>query len=148
MVKIPYIENIADWAEEFQFSSPIHVRFSETDAFGHVNNTKVFAYFEEARINYFQELGLMREWMSKESEAIVVTADLQCNYIRQIFFGNQLRVFVKVHHIGTTSIDVHYMVKNEKDEICLTGRGLIVQVSKQTGKSIPWTEETKSHFLK
>ncbi|MFV8828699.1 acyl-CoA thioesterase [Alkalihalobacterium sp. APHAB7] len=141
MSSIPYIENIKEWEGTFSFYCPIKVRFSETDAFGHLNNTRVFIYFEEARIEYFKSLGLMSEWMKKENDFIIVTADLQCNYIKQVFFDEQLKVYVTAHHIGNTSVDLHYMVKNQKDEICITGRGRIVQISKQTGKPVEWTNE-------
>ncbi|WP_078555412.1 acyl-CoA thioesterase [Bacillus alkalicellulosilyticus] len=140
---ITYIDNLVEWEKLFQFYCPVKVRFSETDAFGHVNNTKVFAYFEEARIDFFKEIGLFSTTL-KDQGSIIVTADLQCNYVKQLFFDERLKVYVGIKHVGTTSIDLHYMVKNERDEICLTGRGLIVQISKETGKSIPWTDAMKS----
>ena len=31
---------------------PVHVRFSDVDVYGHVNNVKYFEYFQEARIRY------------------------------------------------------------------------------------------------
>ncbi|WP_216828861.1 acyl-CoA thioesterase [Alkalihalobacterium elongatum] len=140
MSNISYIENLEEWKETFSFYCPIKVRFSETDAFGHLNNTKVFVYFEEARIEYFKSLGLMKDWMTKENDAIIVTADLQCNYIRQLFFDEKIKVYVNANHIGNTSVDIHYMALNESGELCLTGRGSIVQISKQTGKPLPWSE--------
>ncbi len=36
----------------------IYVRFCETDAGGHVNNTSYFFYFEEARTKFFETIGL------------------------------------------------------------------------------------------
>ncbi len=36
----------------------VNVRFSETDALGHVNNTSYFVYLEEARLKFFEALGL------------------------------------------------------------------------------------------
>ncbi|OLO27810.1 hypothetical protein BTR23_19195 [Alkalihalophilus pseudofirmus] len=140
MSTIPYIENIEEWEQTFLFFCPVKVRFSETDAFGHLNNTRVFVYFEEARIEYFKALGLMEDWMIKENDLIVVTADLQCNYIKQVFFDEKLKVYVNAPQIGNSSADLHYMVKNEKGEICLTGRGRIVQISKQTGKPVEWAQ--------
>ncbi|CAM3820620.1 acyl-CoA thioesterase [Alkalicoccus chagannorensis] len=133
-----YIQNPAEWQEGFTFFDHARVRFSETDAFGHVNNTVAFVYFEQARINYFQSLGLMQDWM--EGESIIVTGDLQCDYHRQVTFGEALTIGVKTASVGRTSIDVHYMVTNEKQELCMTGRGRIVQIHKQTGQSHPWSD--------
>ena len=36
---------------------PVHVRFSDVDVYGHVNNVKYFEYFQEARIS-----GIARMW--------------------------------------------------------------------------------------
>jgi acyl-CoA thioester hydrolase len=35
------------------------------------------------------------------------------------------------------------MIQNEQKEVVLTGRGTMVQISKETGKSVPWNEEMK-----
>ncbi|WP_096202761.1 acyl-CoA thioesterase [Bacillus sp. FJAT-45350] len=143
MSKISYIDNLKEWEQSFSFYCPIKVRFSETDAFGHVNNTNSFVYFEEARIDFFKEMGFMSEWADENSEHIIVTADMQCNYTKQIMFDEKLKAYVKVATIGQSSIDLHYMIKDEKGDICLTGRGLIVQLSKRTGKSSPWNDVMK-----
>lgn len=123
------------------------VRFSETDMFGHLNNTVPFTYFEEARIEFFKKLGFMQEWTKNSVEAMVVVADLQCNYIKQVFFDEKLKVYVKAQTIGNSSVDLHYMAKNENGELCLVGRGTMVQVSRKTGKGLPWPEEWKARML-
>ena len=148
MSKISYIDNIEEWASEFTFSTPIRVRFCETDAFGHLNNTKALIYFEEARIEFFKSLGFMQKWASRDNESMIDTADIQCNYVKQVYFDEDLRAYAKISHIGNSSLDLHYMIKNSRNEICLTGRGLIVQVSKNTGKSTPWSEEMLEQMKK
>ena len=50
MKKMEYINEIVSWEEEFEFFYQVKVRFSETDMFGHLNNTVPFTYFEQARI--------------------------------------------------------------------------------------------------
>ncbi|QKS71976.1 acyl-CoA thioesterase [Paenalkalicoccus suaedae] len=139
-----YIDDLNTWKEKFTYFQQIPVRFSETDAFGHVNNTVAFVYFEQARISYFMELGLMDDWQ-KES-TIVVTADLQCDYVRQVKFGETLHVGVRVAHVGRSSIDVHYMIENDDRDLCMIGRGRIVQVNKETGKSQEWTDTMRNKF--
>lgn len=143
MSRIPYIEDLQEWEKSFSFYCPVKVRFCETDAFGHLNNTKAFIYFEEARIEFFKKLGLMQIWASNEHDSMIVAADQQCNYLKQVYFDENLKVYVKVNQIGNSSVDLHYMVKNKKGEIVLTSRSTIVQISKATGKSIPWTEEMR-----
>jgi acyl-CoA thioester hydrolase len=132
--KIPYIEDFNTWKNEFSFSIPIRIRFSETDMFGHVNNVSPFIYFEEARIEYLKSVGIFGDI---DTEGIPIVADLQCDYLRQLFFQDSLRMFVKATHIGNTSFDIHYMGVNQNEEVCLTGRGRIVYIHSATGKPLP-----------
>lgn len=142
-MRAAYIEDFQEWQQGFTFHAPVHVRFSETDMFGHVNNTVPIAYFEYARIEFMKEIGLMQEWLAKDSDLIPVVADMQVDFVQQVFFDARLKVYVKVASIGKSSADIHYWVVNEKKETCFTGRGAIVQISKTTGKGHPWSEEDK-----
>ncbi|MGE7836736.1 acyl-CoA thioesterase [Viridibacillus arvi] len=135
-----YINNMEEWKKGFSFSVPVQVRFSETDMFGHMNNTVPITYFEYARIEFLKHLGLMEKWMQGDEEAIPVVADIQCDYVKQVYFEEQLSIFVKIENIGNSSLDLHYLAINNKEEVCFTGRGIIVQMSRQSGKSIRWNE--------
>lgn len=140
-MKANYIENFDEWKREFFFSAPVQVRFSETDMFGHVNNTVPIAYFEFARIEFMKEMGLMQRWLEAGNELFPVVADMQVDFVQQVYFDEKLDVYVKIARIGTSSMDVHYWTVNEKGETCFTGRGAIVQVSKKTNRGYPWTKE-------
>ena len=147
-MKAKYIEDISSWERDFQFYSEVSVRFSETDMYGHLNNTVTFAYFEYARIEYFKHIQLMNDWLNPNGETIPVVADLQCDYVKQVFFDEQLRIYVKANSVGSSSVDIHYMARNEKDEIVFTGRGSIVQIDKKTGRAAKWSGEEREVFQK
>ncbi len=147
-MKVPaYITDIQNWQKSFQYSTSINVRFCETDAFGHLNNTNAFVYFEEARTNFFKSLGFMQKWTNAEHESMIVVADLQCDFLQQIKFDEKLKVQVKVHQLGRSSADLHYAVHNEDGMLCLTGRGAVVQISKESGKSLAWDEEMRESLI-
>lgn len=144
MKQISYIKDIEEWRKGFSFYIPIKIRFSETDMFGHVNNVSPFIYFEEARIDYLKSRGLFGDL---NEEGMPIVSDLQCDYHRQIFLNNELKLYVKTNTVGNTSFDLHYMAINEKDEICLTGRGRMVNVNVKTGKPIELSQQMKDKFL-
>jgi acyl-CoA thioester hydrolase len=141
MKNISYIENLVEWKNEFLFSIPIRIRFSETDMFGHVNNVSPFIYFEEARIEYLKSVGLFND--TTHLDGIPIVADLQCDYLKQLFFQDRLELYVKATHVGNSSFDIHYMGLNQHDEICITGRGRIVYINPSTGKPIALSEAIK-----
>lgn len=145
MKQAKYIDDFASWKEEFSFSIDIKIRFSETDMFGHMNNVSPFIYFEEARIEYFKNVGIFNDL--EEQQTIPVVADLQCDYVKQIFFGEIIKLFVKVNSFGNSSLDLHYMALKEDGEVCLTGRGTMVNVDRMTGKALPIPENVKQKFL-
>ncbi|WP_338033011.1 thioesterase family protein [Lentibacillus sediminis] len=128
-----YIEDPAAWRSGFSFSVPIKIRFSETDMLGHVNNVSPFIYFEEGRIEFLKSIGFWQEF-EQENGLIPVAADIQCDYHKQMFFGDAVRLYVKVAYIGTTSLDIHYMIVKDQEEITVTGRGRLVCVDTKTGK--------------
>ncbi|MFD1206549.1 MULTISPECIES: thioesterase family protein [Sporosarcina] len=144
---ISYIEDMQKWVEEFTFSVPVSVWFSETDMYGHLNNTVPFKYFEHARIEYLKHVGQMDDWTDPKGQTIPVVADLQCDFLKQVYFDEHLDLYVKANSIGKSSVDLHYMAKNRKNEVVFTGRGTIVQIDRKTGKSFAWSEEQKSAFL-
>lgn len=145
-MKANYIEDFDQWAEGFRFSVPVQVRFSETDMFGHVNNTVPITYFEFARIEFMKAIGLMQSWLERGSAFFPVVADIQVDYAKQVYFDEMLQVFVKVASVGNSSIDVHYWIVNADGETCYTGRGAMVQISRETGKGHPWTEAERQLF--
>lgn len=144
-MKANYIENFEAWAKEFSFSTQIRVRFSETDMYGHLNNTVPFVYFETARIEFLKYLNI-EGWQDKDNVKIPVVADLQCDFLQQVFFDELLTIAAKVDKVGSSSIDIHYLATNEKGVPVFVGRGTIVQINKHTGKAEKWTEEEVNAF--
>ena len=142
-MRVSYVENLEQWASEFGFFVEVKVRFSETDMYGHLNNTVPFTYFELARIEYLGATGIVKDWNNRDGETIIVVADLQCDFIQQAFFNEKLKIFVKTAKVGSSSVDLHYLAKNEKDQPVFVGRGAIVQINPKTGKSVAFTEDEK-----
>lgn len=143
MKNIDYIDNFEEWQRSFRFFRRIKVRFCETDMFGHLNNTVPFVYFEEVRTEFLKALGFMDKWTSEQSNEIPVVADLKCDFLKQVFFNDELYMYAKVHKIGRSSVDLHYMAKKDNKEVVLVGRGALVQINKYTGKGVPWNDEMR-----
>src|SRR5699024_12097422 len=112
--------------------------------FGHMNNVSPFIYFEEARIEYFKQIGLFNDF--SKSDVVPVVADLLCDYIEQIFFDDVIDLYVKANRVGTSSLDIHYMAKNKDDRICLTGRGSVVHINKHIRKAMTIRDSNKENI--
>lgn len=138
-MKESYIEDYEAWQKDFEFFTDIKVRFSETDLFGHLNNTVPFIYFEQGRVELLQQKPIMDNGLTKESKTLPIVADLQCDFLGQIYFGETVRLFVKYAKFGGSSVDIHYMGVVD-GEVRLTGRSTLVQVDGKTGRAVKWSE--------
>src|SRR5690606_29824499 len=71
------------------FFCEIPVRWGDMDAYGHVNNTLYFRYFEEARFQWMLEKGLP---IKSDTHPVVVT--IGCTFMRPIYHPDVLRIEV------------------------------------------------------
>ncbi|MFD1414041.1 acyl-CoA thioesterase [Oceanobacillus jeddahense] len=144
MSRISYIEDFSEWEKGFSFYIPVSVRFSETDMYGHVNNVSPFIYFEEARIAYLNHIGFLSKNM-RQKDGIIV-ADLQCNYLKELYFGDDIHVYVKTASVGNTSFDIHYKVMKE-EEVILTARGRLVYIDTEKKAPKRLSEDLKRKLI-
>ena len=78
------------------YRTDIQVRFADTDALGHVNNSAFAHYAEHARIEFFQHLG--------GRVGGLILARLAIDFRRQVHFGTTVMVETGVERVGTSSI--------------------------------------------
>jgi acyl-CoA thioester hydrolase len=126
--------NAEEWLGKFHFSIPLKVRYSETDMLGHLNNVSYFIYFEQGRVEYFEHLDLL-DYLFNE-EAITVVADLECQYLAQVYLKEPLRLHIRTASLGRSSLDLEYaLVEETTGQLKAVGRGAIVRVHTKSGKS-------------
>lgn len=114
------------------YESFVTVRFGETDALGHVNNTSYFIYLEEARVKFFQELGYSMD--TNEWEFIL--ASTKCDFLDQAYFAQQLKIKTIVSHIGTKSFTLDHEICDAKtDSLIAKGNAVIVYFDFNNQKS-------------
>jgi acyl-CoA thioester hydrolase len=82
-----------------------HVRFSDVDVYGHVNNVLYFEYYQEARIAFL--LSLAGAPYDAESALGQVVARIDVDYRRPLLFRPEpYAVETWVTRIGTSSYDL------------------------------------------
>jgi acyl-CoA thioester hydrolase len=117
---------------------PVHVRFSDVDVYGHVNNVKYFEYFQEARIQLMVASG--RE-LGQGFHLVVAQTDV--DYRRPILFrAEPYDCFTWVSHIGSTSV-VFESVVRDADDVLARARVVGVCIDSATGRPAPVPEELR-----
>ncbi|MEX2541739.1 MAG: thioesterase family protein [Trueperaceae bacterium] len=101
-------------------STPIDVRFGDTDMFGHVNNAAFATYVETARLAFFRDiLGGTREKPGGEAGGIIL-ARLAIDFRRQLLYGAAAEVTTEVSRVGRTSITLRQVVLSAGEVIAET----------------------------
>jgi acyl-CoA thioester hydrolase len=120
------------------FEMEIPIRWGDMDAMGHVNNTVYFRYMEQARISWFEALGLQPDPLG-EGPVIVNAA---CTFARQLEYPGTVLVRHYVGEPGRSSIMTYAdMARTDDPErVYAHGSAKIVWVDFPRQKSAPVPE--------
>lgn len=130
---------------DFAVVVTLPVQWGDQDAFGHVNNTVYFRWFETARIAYCDELG----FEGSPATLAPILAAISCNYRRQIKFPDTIRVGAKVTAIGRSSMKMAYLLVSEKlGQVAAEGDSTIVAFDYVENKSQPVPDSIRKKIEK
>jgi acyl-CoA thioester hydrolase len=101
------------------------VQWGDQDAFGHVNNTIYFRWFESARIAYLEQLGLSAVLQQMKIGPILAAID--CNFRRQLKFPDHVRIGARITRLGRSSLTMEHLLFSERlDQMAADGNSTIV----------------------
>lgn len=112
------------------------VRFSDVDAFGHVNNVKYFEYYQEARIALVAGLGRLLSGEGPDDEATgVVVAQVDVDYRSPMFLREQpYAVGTWVAGVGRSSFVIEGEI-TDGEVVLSRGRAVMVAFDGATQRS-------------
>jgi acyl-CoA thioester hydrolase len=138
--------NPEGWLNKFHFAIPIKPRYVETDMFGHINNISYFIYFEQGRVDYLEHLQLAEKLFNDVTASVV--GDLECQYLSQVYKKDPLRLHVRCAKLGRSSYDLEYaLVEAVTGELKATGRGAMVFIDRQSGRSTPIPDDVREAII-
>ncbi len=117
------------------------VAWGDMDAFGHVNNAVYYRYIESARICYFEELNIFQQ------DIYTVVASSQCQYLRPLFYPDQLKIGARVEEMRSSAIRMSYILwSGQQQNIAARGEAVIVCVDKLNLQKIPMPENIRQNI--
>ena len=130
---------------QFNFYHPVEVRYADLDPQGHVNNAKFLTYFEQARIQYWIQMGFFTKDQSF-MEIGVIVADVHLTYLEPVYFGQNIKVGVRVTKLGNKSMTWEQnIVDADTNKELAKGQLVIVTYDYKAEKTIPipqqWREK-------
>ncbi len=111
---------------------PLHVRFSDVDVYGHVNNVKYFEYFQEARIPLMERLG--RSLPGTGFHVVVAQTDVDYK-VPILFRLEPYDVHSRITHVGTKSFTIESEIR-DGETLLSRARVVLVFFDSATQRSI------------
>ena len=115
------------------FRMSIALRWSDLDAFNHVNNARDLTFLEQARIEWFETIG--EPWVTDESAPVVASATL--NFKRPIEYPAEVFVELFTERLGNSSVTIGHRILGSDDVLHCDGHVVAVWVDRSTGKPTP-----------
>ena len=121
------------------------IRWGDMDAMGHVNNTVYFRYFEQARIDWFVELGAPAD-PSHPYGPVIINA--HCAFLRQLRYPGDIEVSTYVGAIGNSSFETIQEISrvDQPDVIAASGGAKVVWIDYQREKSVVLPDALRSRL--
>jgi acyl-CoA thioester hydrolase len=119
----------------YRHLSTIETRWADNDAYGHVNNTVYYQFFDTAVNRRLVEAGALD---IGNSDVIGLVVETQCTYFSSVSFPDLVTVGLKVLHLGNSSVRYEIAVfRNEQDEASAVGEFVHVYVDRNTNRPVP-----------
>ena len=128
--------------KDFNHKIIIKVRFHEVDMLGVCNNAVYINYFEQARLEYVKQAGLVPDGGIFSDGRLFFMVRNEINYRGFSYFDDELDVYSRVSYIKNSSfVYDHLIVRKKTGEVIVDGKGVVVFVDPKSRKSTPLTEE-------
>lgn len=125
------------------FTAQIPVRWGDMDAMGHVNNSRFFTFFEQARVEWLDTLA-PGDWQQGSTGPILASA--QCDFRRPVVYPATLMIAITLGLPGRTSLPTFYTVRVEGtgETVVAEGAATLVWIDYATGQPVPLPEALRT----
>lgn len=124
-----------DTRTRYPLFRPIQTRWSDNDAYGHVNNVVYYAWFDTAINGWLIEQGVLD---ITQGPVIGLVVETGCRYARSISYPEPVEAGIRVAHIGRSSVRYEVgLFTQDHDEAAAAGFFIHVYVDRQTMRPVP-----------
>lgn len=131
-----------DQRAAYAYFCDISTRWSDNDAYRHVNNVVYYSFFDTAVNEYLIRNGGLDV---ENSPVVGLVVETQCRYFSPVAFPDRLQVGVRVAHMGNSSVRYELAIFREEEKLaCAQGYFIHVYVDRQSHRSVSLPEPTRS----
>lgn len=135
--------------ESFFHWTELRVRFRDLDALNHVNNAVFNTYFEEARVQFIEDIPEFKS--SVQSGFSFVLVHLELDYIKPILFEDTILIGSAVEEFGNSSIQgfqAIYSKQNKELKAVAKTTGVWFNLKKNRPARLPELTSQENYLFK
>ncbi|MEW9797916.1 acyl-CoA thioesterase [Alteromonas sp. CYL-A6] len=124
------------------YETTFDVRFYETDALAHVNNTVIAGWFESAREPIFRVFSPsldLQNWP-------LIIASYKIDFLAQIFYGKPVTIKSYISRLGKSSLDIYQEVWQEGN-LSASGTTTMVHFDYATQRSVVIPDDIRATLM-
>jgi acyl-CoA thioester hydrolase len=132
----------------FPHWTTLPIRFRDLDPLNHVNNAIFSTYYEEARIEFIQEVNKLASELKNGFSFVL--ANIEIEFIRPVEYPNDILIGSGIKSLGNSSITSFQAIYtgNEKKLVSVArAHGVWFDLSKQRPARIPDIPDTETYML-
>lgn len=124
-------------------TTEISVLWGDMDALGHVNNAIYARWLEQARIAYFERVGLIGG-----GTVGPILARQAIDFVEPVTYPDRISVSVGVSRIGTTSLTLSYVATSQAKQgvVVMKAESVIVVFDYASGTKTPVSAELRQRI--
>ena len=119
-------------------TTPLQLRFADTDGLGHLNNAVYASYAELARLTFLASVGV-------EVESLIL-ARLEIDFRRQAHVRDRLAVRTWLEGIGNTSLVMRHEVVRDDTEVVAAVKTVVVHFDYEQSAPVRVPDSTRQRL--
>ena len=121
--------------DEYRHFLPIQTRWSDNDAYGHVNNVVYYSWFDTVVNEYLITAGALD---IQAGTVVGLVVETRCNYFSELAFPQRVDAGLRVAHAGTSSVRYELaLVGALSDSASAQGHFVHVYVDRASRRPVP-----------
>ena len=118
------------------FTTRLHqVRYAETDQMRFVHHSNYVKYFEMARIEWLDALGVSYAQMEREGLLMPVVS-VAMTFKKPLFFGDSFKVKVSLKKPPLATLEFDYAITNKAEEEICSGSTVLAFITAEKNKAV------------
>ena len=126
---------------EYLHELPITTRWSDNDAYGHVNNVVYYSYFDTVVNTWLISRGLLDV---ERSPVIGLVVETGCQYFAPLTYPETVTAALRVGHLGRSSVRYEIALFGSGDTAAAQGHFVHVYVDRATRRPVSLPEHLRA----